>query len=191
MHFNVCVFTELKEPFRPESTEFELDTIVCDQIGDYHTESDCGYDFYDWFEIGGRWNMTLPAKEGKCNYCMLEEFDPFPKLKKEDMAIWDRMYNLLILPKDQITEEKRIEAKDLGVVILSESCTPTRIPTFDEYVHNKTWYYPYSYVTHDGDWVDGDENPDITKLFETYVKGLKRLKKKEKYIGVINVDCHI
>ena len=193
MHFNVCVFIPVKKPLDMKTPRDDIEGLVCNHIENFNEECGSGPGRYDWFEIGGRWAGVLPSKMGECDFCMLEDFRPFPRISKGDKEMLARKYKLATLPAAEITDEKREEAKELGVTIFSDITWSTqKTPTFQHFCEEHMFYFPYSYVTHDEDWVDGDDWTafDLRKQFKSYVKGIQK-NHKFKNTLVVNVDCHI
>ena len=193
MHFNVCVFIPVKKPLDMKAPRDEVEGLVCSHIENFNEECGSGPGRYDWYEIGGRWAGVLPSKMGECDFCMLEDFRPFTRISKGEKEMLARKYELATLPEAEITDEKREEARELGVTIFNDITWSTqKNPTFQQFCEDKTFYFPYSYVTHDADWVEGDEWTirELRKQFKSYVKGIQKNPKLKNTL-VVNVDCHI
>lgn len=192
MHFNVCVFIPVKKPLDMKTPRDYIEGLVDSHIANFNEEFGSGPGRYDWYEIGGRWAGVLPSKLGECDFCMLEDFRPFPRISKGDKEMLARKYKLATLPAPEITDAKREEASKLDVTIFNDIAIPVEIPTFQQFCENTTFYFPYSYVTHDEDWVDGDDWTalELRKQFKEYVKGIKKNPKLKNTL-VVNVDCHI
>lgn len=149
---------------------------------------------WDWFQIGGRWNNSIKAKNGAfCNSCKINEIDFTPD--ERDMEMNRRFWEIVV------DKEPLKEGEKEPFCFYTEEYLKKLYGDKETYALRNSTFSTYSILTPDGEWLEpgimgwfgcssatANEEREWYKSYQIFIE--KFAEENPDYMVTL-VDCHI
>ena len=180
-------FKYISEEF-PKILNWTDEEIYKDQI-EYYNEDEIGEDGevystynpkskWDWYEIGGRWNNSIPTNKGKVNTTKISD---------------------IIFSKEPTEEDKKIREKNWNHYkkLYKEEYFKEKFGELEEYKNKPIEFNTYSLLLPNGDWLESGKMGWFGISFATleeekeFKNSYENICKEYNDYYLTLVDCHI